>query len=114
MEQTTKIVNGGIEISDELLDTFKADSAGFLPGGKAYAMTKAKGRHMSMAQKKMGITAGKQLDASALSLYTVVETTKIDGKYVRYDDIQDMDLADVFKLLEVFNALNFPTAAKSS
>lgn len=102
-----------VNIPDD--SVFPSDMEIPLSTGTVAKMRKAKGRDMKAASRffsstKMGNTAE---DGISFMHAMIAFTTQINGKVVKLEDIEDMDLVDVVKLQKAYNDLNFPEAAKS-
>ena len=80
-----------------------------LPSGKTATIIDGKGKHLFQAQK-----IAKAPDEITWALLAVLTT--IDGQPLVYEDMPDMDLPDVFSLLNNSGLVDFlsPTPAISS
>lgn len=78
-----------------------------LPSGRIAKIEDGKGRHLYDAQRK-----SKNTDDIPYAL--VAELTEIDGKKLPYEDILELPLADVSRLLTEINATGESVTAEQS
>lgn len=64
-----------------------------LPSGAVATLIPAKGRHLVQAARGAGG------DAIRISFGVIAATVRIDGKPIALEDVEDMDLADVTRLM---------------
>jgi hypothetical protein len=81
-----------------------------LPSGKTALLRKGKGRDLMRAQR----AAASNPDPSAVVFALIAELTQIDGAPIVYEDLVEMDLADVLVLQAEVTGANFPEPAQDS
>jgi hypothetical protein len=78
-----------------------------LPSGRTAAVRPVKGRDLIRAQR----AAGPGADVTAVMMALVAELATVDGAQIVYEDVLEMDLADVLALQGEALGANFHRAA---
>lgn len=78
-----------------------------LPSGKIAEIGAFKGKHILQAKRMAGD------DAERVVLAMIAICTKIDGKEVLMEDLEEMDGFDVLQLMGEFSGVN-PTSAQAN
>lgn len=79
-----------------------------LPSGRAALIRKGKGRDLMRAQRAVASNP----DSSAVVFALIAELAQIDGAPIVYEDVVEMDLADVLVLQAEVTGANFPEPAQ--
>jgi hypothetical protein len=107
-----KVLINGVDVSEEVTKEFVADKTLTLPSGKIATIRKGHGRDLMKAQRDLLGTPDAGI-AMAITYSLVATLTKIDGEFIGYDDIMDMDLQDAIALQGAVLGENFRSPALS-
>jgi hypothetical protein len=83
-----------------------------LPSGKTALVRRGKGKDLMAAQRALSV--GGASDGPGLIMALIAQLTLIDGQPIVYEDVLEMDAADVLELQGEIVGANFPSPPQPS